>query len=225
MDKTSLLSSIGLPGEFGVALLLLALVLLLAPYFAGHDFGVVKIPAFSDIAQRRLRVLGPLAMLVALALHIPMIKPEGKPPDVQKSLDGTPKSSSMLIESDGAKATAKEGDARISNDNRADILIFARESETGAGIGSLTSRGHTGDANSVIPLPPGWGLATKLVPPGGCTLQPTHVYNDGTGGYSLSVMTVARKGPCPWLKGEYRFQLQIHVGQYRGASMGKIVID
>lgn len=135
------------------------------------------------------------------------------------------KSSSLLIESDGAKATAKAGDARISNYNRADILILARESESGAGIGSLTPRGDTGDANSVIPLPPGWRLDTTLVPPGGCTLQPTHIYNDGSGGYTLSVMTVARNGPCPWLKGEYRFQLLINVGQYRGGSMGKILIE
>jgi hypothetical protein len=170
-----------------------------------------------------------VAVVLGFGAYWVLIVTQQKPPNSSSPRTTTPestsKSSGLLIQSDGSKGTAKEGDARIDNYNRADILILARESESGAGIGSLTSRGHTGDANSVIPLPPGWTLDTKLVPRGGCTLQPTHIYNDGTGGYTLSVMTVAQKGPCPWLKGEYQFQLLINVGQYRGGSIGKIVIE
>ena len=77
---------------------------------------------------------------------------------------------------------------------------------------------------SVIPFPVGWSLRTKLVPAGGYTLQPTHVYNDGKGSYTLSVMTVAKKGACPWKKGEYHYLLEINLNQYKGRSIGQIVI-
>ena len=130
----------------------------------------------------------------------------------------------ITLESHGAKATATVGESRISEYNRADILISAHDNKTGEGIASLAQRGHSGDGRSVIPLPTGWSLRTKLVPAGGCTLKPTNIYNDGKGSYTLSVMTIAKKGACPWKKGEYHYLLEINVNRYKGSSIGQIVI-
>lgn len=59
-----------LPAEFGLVLLTLALVITLAPYAAGHDFGILRIPAFPAPTLRRLKVLGPLALAIALLAHV-----------------------------------------------------------------------------------------------------------------------------------------------------------
>ena len=74
MMKQSLLGVLGLPGEFGVALLLIALVLVLAPYLSGHDLGVIKIPEFGPGAKRALKIGGPSAMVAVLAFHLPFIE-------------------------------------------------------------------------------------------------------------------------------------------------------
>jgi len=70
----SSLSYLGLPDQFGVALLLLALVLLLSPYLAATDLGVIKVPEFNPIVKRRLRILGPIAMVGAVLLHVPLVQ-------------------------------------------------------------------------------------------------------------------------------------------------------
>src|SRR6058998_3569485 len=72
----SLLSAVGLPEEFGVVLLSLALILLLAPYLAGTDLGIIRIPSFSSGAKRTLRIVGPIAMLAAILLHVPLVHKE-----------------------------------------------------------------------------------------------------------------------------------------------------
>ena len=59
----SILDLLGLPGAFGGTLLVLSLILALAPYFAGLDFGVIKIPDFSPEWRRRLKWLGPFALV------------------------------------------------------------------------------------------------------------------------------------------------------------------
>ena len=69
--RESILQVIGLPPAFGATLLGLGLILALAPYLGGADFGLFKVPALSAQKLRRLRVLGPLALAVAIALHIP----------------------------------------------------------------------------------------------------------------------------------------------------------
>ncbi|CAN7463098.1 hypothetical protein [Paraburkholderia hospita] len=81
MSKQSLLALLGLPDQFGVALLLLALALFLAPYLAGHDFGVVKIPSFNPAARRILRFIGPVCLLAVVLLHVPLVD---KPTPPQK---------------------------------------------------------------------------------------------------------------------------------------------
>ena len=131
----------------------------------------------------------------------------------------------MMLEVSGSRGTARVGDASVSEYNRASILVVAQNRQTGAPIVTLAPQEHTGTEKSIMPLPTGWNLDVKMVPPGGCSLEPTHVYNDGSGGYTLSIMTFARDGPCPWLKGEYQFMLSINVNGLQGQALGRLVID
>jgi pimeloyl-ACP methyl ester carboxylesterase len=136
-----------------------------------------------------------------------------------------PSTAALRLEVSGAKATAKIGDSRIDNYNRADILIIAQDMVTGAGVPSLAPPSTIGNRNSVITLPSGWQLDTILVPPGGCSLWATGLENDGKGGYRLSVMTRGTKESCEWLRGDYHFRLKINVNKFRGSSIGKITVD
>ncbi|MBU0968665.1 MAG: hypothetical protein KKA54_20070, partial [Proteobacteria bacterium] len=162
----------------------------------------------------------------SLILHAPIINPGRKSFEKPSQPQSEKKSTKLVIEVDGSMSTAKFGDDRVDNYNRASIFVYAKESETGSGISTLAPKGHIGHANSVISFPPGWQLYIKQTPGGGCgLLKPTHMYNDGRGGYTIDVMTFAKKGPCRWLKGEYRFQLLINVSEYHGGAMGKIIIE
>ncbi len=69
----SILQLLGLPQPFGVTLLGLGLIVTLAPYIGGSDFGLFKVPAFSPNVHGRLRVLGPLLLFGAVALHMPLV--------------------------------------------------------------------------------------------------------------------------------------------------------
>lgn len=64
--RESLFQLAQLPAGFGQTILVLALILMLTPYFAGADFGVVKIPILNHVTKLRLRWLGPLVMLAVL---------------------------------------------------------------------------------------------------------------------------------------------------------------
>lgn len=75
----SILQLAEIPREFGILLLGLTLALALVPYFAGHDFGVVKIPNLQWQRRRVLRVLGPLLLALAAFLHAPVFS-RAKPP-------------------------------------------------------------------------------------------------------------------------------------------------
>jgi hypothetical protein len=61
-----------IPQAFGAVLLSLSLILTLAPYFAGHDFGIFKIPSFREPTNRRLKFGGPIALALAIVLHLPI---------------------------------------------------------------------------------------------------------------------------------------------------------
>ncbi|MGZ5441088.1 MAG: hypothetical protein ACXW5U_04980 [Thermoanaerobaculia bacterium] len=73
----SVLQWLALPSEFGVTLLIAALALSLAPYLAGSDFGLLKVPQFPVRVRARLRSAGPVALLVAIFLHLPLIRTAG----------------------------------------------------------------------------------------------------------------------------------------------------
>ncbi|MFL6244787.1 MAG: hypothetical protein ACJ74H_02090 [Thermoanaerobaculia bacterium] len=68
----SIAERFGLPEAFVVTLLLLATVLTLAPYLRGVTLGSVQIPRFDARRRRALRLIGPLSLVAAIALVIPL---------------------------------------------------------------------------------------------------------------------------------------------------------
>lgn len=78
-EPKCILDLLGLPGAFGVTLLVVSLILVLAPYFAGLDFGVIKIPDFSPEWRRRLKWFGPFTLVFIILIHIPFYTQIAKP--------------------------------------------------------------------------------------------------------------------------------------------------
>jgi hypothetical protein len=72
-ERASIVKLLGLPETFAVVLLTFSFILALAPYFSGADFGLFKIPQFTDSAQKKLKIIGPIIFLVMITLFIPMI--------------------------------------------------------------------------------------------------------------------------------------------------------
>lgn len=79
MAVTSVLDRMNLPDGFGYLLLVLALILTLAPWFHGQDFGLLKIPDFAPRTRRVLLLVGPLALLLAVGLHAPLHEARSPP--------------------------------------------------------------------------------------------------------------------------------------------------
>lgn len=73
MDKESLFKLVPLPQPFGVVLLSFFFILLLAPYFSGADFGLFKIPNFTESAKKRLKIIGPVVFCLCLLSFLPII--------------------------------------------------------------------------------------------------------------------------------------------------------
>ena len=73
--KENLIKTFGLPEPFGLTLLIIGLILALAPWLSGHDFGIFKIPQFSLRIRKALRILGPIFLIVAIVVHIPIVGP------------------------------------------------------------------------------------------------------------------------------------------------------
>jgi hypothetical protein len=78
MGERSLLDWLGLPENFGYALLIVGLALLLAPYLRGGDFGIVKVPDFEPGVRSALRVVGPIVMLIAVIVHVDLLPSAGE---------------------------------------------------------------------------------------------------------------------------------------------------
>jgi len=62
-----------LPDGFGYLLLVLGLILTLSPWLHGHDFGLLKVPDFNASQRRFLKGVGPIALVVAITLHVPIL--------------------------------------------------------------------------------------------------------------------------------------------------------
>lgn len=67
----NIIAMLRLPPNFGYVLLLFTLILFVAPYIFGADFGVFKIPKFPDSSRQILKVVGPITFIVAILLHVP----------------------------------------------------------------------------------------------------------------------------------------------------------
>lgn len=72
-DKISIIKLIGLPESFAVVLLTFSFILLLAPYFSGADFGLFKVPQFTDGGRKKLKIIGPIIFLVLVMLFPSLI--------------------------------------------------------------------------------------------------------------------------------------------------------
>lgn len=72
-ERASIIELLGLPETFAVVLLTFSFILALAPYFSGADFGLFKIPQFTDSAQKKLKLIGPIIFLALISLFVPMI--------------------------------------------------------------------------------------------------------------------------------------------------------
>jgi len=70
--KHSLLAMAGIPGAFGLTLLLVCLVLVLAPYLGGIDLKIITIPTVGPMIAKWLKWLGPVAFILVVLLHIPL---------------------------------------------------------------------------------------------------------------------------------------------------------
>lgn len=74
--KKSIITLLGIPEAFGSVLLSLTLILALAPYLAGADFGIFKIPDLNTQSKQTLKWLGPVFVLGSILLFVPLLDPK-----------------------------------------------------------------------------------------------------------------------------------------------------
>jgi hypothetical protein len=68
----SIAGRLGLPEAVQTALLVLAIVLALSPWFSGVAIGSWTFPKFDPRRRRAMRVIGPIAVALAVALVVPV---------------------------------------------------------------------------------------------------------------------------------------------------------
>jgi serine/threonine protein kinase len=71
-SRRSTIKLLPLPDAFGGVLLAFTFVLILAPYLHGADFGIFKVPTFPAAMRDALRIIGPIAFILTLALYAPV---------------------------------------------------------------------------------------------------------------------------------------------------------
>ncbi|HAX75491.1 MAG TPA: hypothetical protein DCY88_06605 [Cyanobacteria bacterium UBA11372] len=84
-SRRSIISWLGIPEAFGTVILSLALILTLAPYLAGTDFGIFKVPDLNAQYRKILKWLGPVSLLGAFLLFVPLLE-TATPPAVLSPL-------------------------------------------------------------------------------------------------------------------------------------------
>src|SRR5262249_4718580 len=72
-ETKSIIEFLGIPPGFGEILLALSFGLLLSPYLSGVDFGVLKVPVFSENAKTRLKIVAPFIFVACVFLYIPVV--------------------------------------------------------------------------------------------------------------------------------------------------------
>jgi hypothetical protein len=73
-NRQNLFKILGLPDHFGVILLIFTLILLIAPYFPGLDFGIFKVPKISPKIAQTLKFIAPILFLASIFMYLPIIK-------------------------------------------------------------------------------------------------------------------------------------------------------
>lgn len=74
-DKVSLFKLSGLPDPFGIVLLIFSFILLLSPYFSGADFGIFKVPLFTPLTKKWLKLIGPIIFFLCVFSFLPIVTP------------------------------------------------------------------------------------------------------------------------------------------------------
>ncbi|MGB7922879.1 MAG: hypothetical protein WCF57_06515 [Pyrinomonadaceae bacterium] len=88
VDKTSLYKLSGLPESIAVIIFSVLLILFLSPYLASQDIGLFKIPQFTKAAKQRLKIIGPVLLVMYILYFIPLIEIASSP---TAHLNGEPK--------------------------------------------------------------------------------------------------------------------------------------
>ncbi len=130
----------------------------------------------------------------------------------------------LRFHTQGHATTASAGESGASSQKRAVIEVQA--TEDGVPVDDLAPLGFVGNETSVIALPPGWTLSTKLVGPGGCEMVPilfSHV-SAGEGYYSISVIPSTANPACVWKSGTYSYVVQYSDGKRVGTALGSLTI-
>ena len=78
VEYLSVYQRLGIPDGFGVAVAVFSLSLALVPYLAGKNIGPIVIPDMNVPAKRRLRIGGPLLLVLSLALFFPLVPVHGE---------------------------------------------------------------------------------------------------------------------------------------------------
>ena len=74
----SLLQYLNCPEQFRDILLTFSFILFLSPYFNGCDFGIIRIPEFSNKLKKRLQFIGPILIILSIAINFPFFQETSK---------------------------------------------------------------------------------------------------------------------------------------------------
>lgn len=76
-NKRSVIEVLGLPKEFGITILCASFVLTLTSWLGDTDldFGIFKVPRMPPKTQHVLRFIGPISLVSAIAIHVPLLAP------------------------------------------------------------------------------------------------------------------------------------------------------
>lgn len=147
MQSTTMI--LGLPDSFTATLLILALILLLAPYLSGMDFGVLKIPKFPENQNRRLKRFGPLLFFLVLLLFIPLW-PTDESSDQSPARKGAPSPGLAQAQEQQSPDPVADGTEAIEKSKTHDLYQEACEGGEVKGcarLGVLYERGHGVEKN------------------------------------------------------------------------------
>jgi hypothetical protein len=81
-ERVSLFKVTQIPESFGAVLLIFFFILLLSPYFSGADFGIFKIPLFTDKAKRWFKIIGPILFVCCALSFLPLIPANSSTPQI-----------------------------------------------------------------------------------------------------------------------------------------------
>lgn len=74
MNRESIFKYLNLPEGFGELTISFAFILLIAPYFSGLDFGIVRIPQFRENTKKTFKFFGPVLFAFSILLFIPFLE-------------------------------------------------------------------------------------------------------------------------------------------------------